>query len=759
MRVRAVIALPIVVSALACNRDKEISADSPAPEVPAPPARVEVSDEGSFDILRNLRNCDVKHRGILLDVGSRGVDALREYGVGPFDDVPAEERGGATFGRVLTKRLAYRIALDDDAKNVVVSIRGTAGTARYVSAYLDDKRLGAVQLPRDDVRVVTLPALDAISKGPHSIILRFAGSGKTTEEPYALIDWIRIGVPDEHPDEYAAPTLRQLVTDVVLEGKPKRAIVLRAPSTVRCTVRAVPGSELKLSLGYWGNGKGVAEVRVVEDGEDPVVLKEAHVSGGHGTTWSPLRLKLDEFAPRVIGVELRAIDATGGGRVAFGEPVISANDDKPLPTPQAKIAVVVVGAGLDRSLVPPWGSAEGLTAFAALARDAAVFDWYRAPTTVASGVMASLVTGMTPRGHSLEDPLARLPNEVRAIGELVKEASGRTAMLTGVPTTFPNFGFDRGWDDYEWYSPVQDIAATEPLTRATAWLKEQLERDPDASRLVVIHVRGGHPPWDLTREEAARLPPDEYAGPLEPRRGAIVLAGIRGHGSRADRRLTNADWVRLRALEGVSFQKQNTAFRELIELLQRKGVYDSTLFVFMGDVATGDASHLPFAAMPELSEGHLVAPLIVKFPKRALAGKRVPSLVTTVDVTRTILDALHLQVPEQVVGLDLFRIASGYEPSDGRPHTATLGSTYATRWGPWLLRGELRRTPVLCQLEIDPACAHDVLLVSPMAAQALWRQTFESEMAARGGHVFAREPAVFDAQTQAALKVFGYSGG
>jgi hypothetical protein len=400
----------------------------------------------TVDLIARLPSCDVKQRGILHDVGSPSVDPAREYAVGPFDDATNEERAGSTYANVRTRRIAYDFWLDDAATDVVVSFRAAGHAARKASVYLDNHRLGTVTLPSDDIGVRASSSISELAAGRHTVTLRFTGTPKTVEEPYAVIDWIRVGVKEDAPERYAAPTLDRLVTDVVLDDVPKRALVLRGPSTVRCSLAVVPGSELALSLGYWGGGRGVAQIRVVEDGEAPVVLIERKVSGGHGRTWTPLRFSLAPFENRLIGLEIRALESTAGGRVAFGEPEVQVKHTAPGRVPKAKIVVLVVGSGLDRRMVPPWGPVGNLATLGELGR-AVAFDVYRAPTTVTSGVVASLFSGLASREHALEDPLARLPDRLPVIAERVKEASGRAAFFTGVPTSFAAFGFDRSWEN------------------------------------------------------------------------------------------------------------------------------------------------------------------------------------------------------------------------------------------------------------------------------------------------------------------------
>ena len=67
------------------------------------------------------------------------------------------------------------------------------------------------------------------------------------------------------------------------------------------------------------------------------------------------------------------------------------------------------------------------------------------------------------------------------------------------------------------------------------------------------------------------------------------------------------------------------------------------------------------------------------------------------------------------------------QPALTRGLLATLGPEYSMRYGPWLMRGQSPRTPTLCELGVDPACVHDVLESSPLAAESLWRETFEAE--------------------------------
>src|SRR5260221_14473795 len=109
-------------------------------------------------------------------------------------------------------------------------------------------------------------------------------------------------------------------------------------------------------------------------------------------------------------------------------------------------------AGLDRGKV---GGRPAYPAIADFDRSATTFEAHRAPTTVSGGVVASLLTGLSPRAHGAEDAGARLPEALTTIGIAARDGSVQTAMFSGCPTTFEAFGFSRGWDKFATYSPVE----------------------------------------------------------------------------------------------------------------------------------------------------------------------------------------------------------------------------------------------------------------------------------------------------------------
>ncbi len=752
-----------IAALLALASCKKASKESPAPITSRAATKSALAStpgarkSDRYELAAHLDGCQVYHRGILLDLGTPGVQARRRFSITAPDTASVVDREGASFERVQSANLWFDVWVEQPIQKPTIILRVHGGAARYLHLAVDDIRLGALRVPSDETRVLASAAGNtALGRGRHRIVLRFAGAPRATKSALAEIDWIKLGEPEPEPARYAAPTLEDIVDDVALDKVPKRSLVLRAPTHVRCWLRPSADARLKLSAGLLGAGKGVAQVSLIRDGEPPVVLQTRRVAGGDGATWTPIALDLGAYASSLVGLDFAALEATRGGRVAFGDPVIVRRDEAAPEPPRARVAVVVVMASSERARIPPWGPTGALKTWGALARAGTSWSAHRAPSSVTAAVVATLLTGRSPAAHGLVDVSSRLAPELPVISEIVKEASGRTAMFTGVPTTFAPFGFDQGWDLYDPVSPVKDLPAAEPIIRATRWLEQAIDEGNGTPILAVIHARGAHPPWDLSREEAQLLKPTDYSGAIDPRRGGIIIGALRGRRHRI-KRLSEEDWARLHALGDASLAKQDAALGELVTSLKRHGAWDQTLLVLTGDVAPGEPPDFPFDPKGPLNEDRLLVPLLIKWPGGSLAGKELLVPSSFEDLTVTVLDALGLRIPRGASGLDLYARALGRDPLVARAQVASLADRYSSRLGAWLLRGQIGAPPTLCALDVDPACASDVAERELSATRALWQATFHalSEAQRLVPAETSRRPLITDPDTSAALVVWG----
>src|SRR5439155_79942 len=106
------------------------------------------------------------------------------------------------------------------------------------------------------------------------------------------------------------------------------------------------------------------------------------------------------------------------------------------------------------------------------------------------------------------------------------------------------FGFSRGFQTFKSFSPNQE--ATHVVEETVTWIAaHKTERF-----VIVVHARGGHPPWDVPADQMKALPPDQYSGPIEPGAHAAEILDRRGDDGARGARPRAAAVVRRRGSRG-----------------------------------------------------------------------------------------------------------------------------------------------------------------------------------------------------------------
>ena len=703
-----------------------------------------------LSIVDDLGWCDIDHRGILLDLGTDAVAGRYAGALVTPQGVVATEHEGATWARVYDGKLSLTF-VQPYAARVFVSLRAAGQDARRADISIDDLPIGQVSLSREDKIVSTSATRLPIDAGLHELTLRFRGSRGADDVPYAEVDWIRVAVPDELSRSYGAPTLYDVRAPAAqLGGVPRRALALRAPTTVACTLRVPSNATFRAGVGMMGGGKATAAIAVREDGAEPVELRRIEVEGGDAAAWTDVDVSLASYAGRILRLEVSASETSGTGRLMFGDPAVFVPERLSESVPRAKTAVLVVFDGVARADLPPWlDDAPHAPNLAHLVATGTVFDDHRGTSTLANASLAALLTGLPPRALAFVDAAARLPKVVTTLGDFARQGSVRAAMFTAVPTTSAAFGFERHWESFFSYPPNEGKAGTAAIDDATAWLSDVGTKENEARpMLAVIHARGGHPPWDLTPAETAKLPPQKYAGALRARDAAQSIASLHGNFAK----LAQVDEERLRAMHFAAFYGQDAALGRLIRKLHETGRWDSTLLIVTADVSS--AMRTLFADGLPLSEGPLSLPLYVHFPGSPSVPSRVALPTSPPDVTRTILASLGLKAPPELGGYDLAAVAAGKDDDPYGIRVAYAEDTYSARWGNYVLSGKLDgRRPMLCDTSRDPTCAYDRSHRAPFVTHALFRRF--SALDAALPKAPEREPSSLDSETAAAFKVWG----
>jgi len=771
-----------IALAIGCSRKAQEAPVSPRPDA-AVSAPTPSSAPASIDAIAHLEDCALGHRGVLVDLG--GATARAEVATrSDRGRVESIEREGATWSRILARTMTITFAATDAAvapgadpeTPPVVEARVRGGVARSITVFLNGKPAGVWPLVKGETRVVSAkltwagtPNGAQLVSGTNELLLKLnsgAVKGGASPDEQAEIDWIHVGPPD--PDgAYGAPTREDALTSVTVGGVPRRALSLRAPGFARCAGFLPSGGKVLVSLGLAGGGEGDAEVRLLRDRASPVVLQAVHLGPSDASAWRSIAVPIGDLGGAArdakaggggtLGaIELVATKAAKGTRVVFGEPRVvraSAPPAEPPRTPAARGVVLVVMGDLSPRLLELYGGKIALPELAALAKSGATFETNRATSSVPSAAFASMLTGVSPRASGVSDEDAALPPDVTTLADALRQAGVASAMFTANPTTGSAFGFARGWSTFLEKSPLED-GATSVFDEAVRWIDAHKEE----RFFAVIHARGGHPPWDATNDELKALAPADYAGGIDPKHAAELLAKARKAPPQI--RLTDADRARAWALYALALRAHDAGLGRVIAAVKAADRDASTLYIVTGDATMDEAAHVPSADEDSLDEAALAVPLVVRAPSAPPAA-RVTLPTTSTDIATSILGAFELPPPAAFQGTDLWQTAGGRADPRGRPLVAMVGGRFAVRWSSFVLTGvrqlvpiadasELRETK-LCDLTLEPGCVSDVRGAFPIALEALHRVAFDPLVAAD----HARSPAIIDAKTAATLKGWG----
>lgn len=270
-----------------------------------------------------------------------------------------------------------------------------------------------------------------------------------------------------------------------------------------------------------------------------------------------------------------------------------------------------------------------------------------APSTLPSH--ASMLTSLLPHHHgaSFESKRA-LPDDILTLAEVVAAAGYRTAALTGGGQIDPLFGLGQGFEDYRVLA-ADDFAAT--VDAGLEWL----DRVGASPFFLFLHSYQVHHPYDPAPEILAQFE-SGYEGPFPDHTSVETIRAINAAGGE----LPAADLRHIVATYDAEIREVDNAFATLVDGLRQRGLWDSTLVVFTSDHGEEFGEH-GFVGWHShsLYEELLRVPLVIKLPAGREAGRRVDSLVRSIDIAPTALKATGSKVPPEFSGIDLAVLWSG----------------------------------------------------------------------------------------------------
>lgn len=174
----------------------------------------------------------------------------------------------------------------------------------------------------------------------------------------------------------------------------------------------------------------------------------------------------------------------------------------------------------------------------------------------------------------------------------------------------------------------EDYFAAQVMSEAAKWLEE----NHNVHERFFLHVDcfDPHEPWDPPASFASKYTDPNYKGPqiISPKGGPRDW-------------LTDEELQYTRGLYAGEASFVDKWIGHLLDQIQELGLMENSLIVFFSDHGHPHGEHGKMLKMEDQLYSELLRiPLLVRFPNKEYAGKRVKGLVQIVDILPTILDII-----------------------------------------------------------------------------------------------------------------------
>ncbi len=174
-----------------------------------------------------------------------------------------------------------------------------------------------------------------------------------------------------------------------------------------------------------------------------------------------------------------------------------------------------------------------------------------------------------------------------------------------------------------------------------------------------------HPPYVVNREDYEFFP-NRSASRTFPRPRARAIPGSRnGGGSRASRRPTRRHGARARRAYFGLVRKMDRMIGDILAALDRNGLRENTLIVYASDHGDHVGDRGLFWKHTFYDESWKV-PMILSWPGRLPTGERRDAIVSLVDLTATLIEALGADPLPGMDGTSFLSVAENSRQSLAR---------------------------------------------------------------------------------------------
>ncbi len=287
-----------------------------------------------------------------------------------------------------------------------------------------------------------------------------------------------------------------------------------------------------------------------------------------------------------------------------------------------------------------------------LALESAVFEDATSSSPWTLPAHATLLTGLYPSRHGLTSHARYLSSDLETLAQLFSQAGYRTAAVVNSHNLGPEFGLDRGFQQYSYVE--ESVEQREPSSEITDQGLEWIEGAGKSPLFLFLHYYDVHSDYaSLPRYESEFLRP--YEG-IADGSTAQLAAYREGQVS-----LSPADAPNLIDRYDAGIRQMDAEIGRILDFLRERGFWEDTLFVVTSDHGEEFFEHGGVLHGQTQYQEVLRVPLVVKGPGIP-HGRRVPTPVSLVDIAPTLLERAGIAVPEGLDGVDVAPLWSEGDP-------------------------------------------------------------------------------------------------
>ncbi len=323
-----------------------------------------------------------------------------------------------------------------------------------------------------------------------------------------------------------------------------------------------------------------------------------------------------------------------------------------------------------------YGSDLGLTPnLDRFAEDGVVFRQSRAQTSWTRTAVTSMMTGLYPQSHGVNDRDDGLTEEVVTLAEVLRDTGYQNVGVITNGNVGYRFGLGQGFSIYQHLRESRQRRDVHILSdQVDAWVGTWLttlgsqparrDKSEHPPFFLYAHVTDPHAPYTPHEPYLSR-----FAAEARPELGE--LQSVRAIDNR-ELEAGPAEAAELMALYNAEVAFTDEHFGALIDRFKRLGLYDSMMILVVSDHGEEFFEHGDWEHGETLYEEQLRVPLILKLPGNRAGGQTLDVRAGHVDVMPTLLEVIGAQVPEGLDGRSLLPSILGEDSQGGAMTLAFL---------------------------------------------------------------------------------------